>query len=131
MTVNIHTNISNANYVELEKNSDDHITIWITHDNGQLEGIWLREIAPDFELVLNGVQVGKQAKPKRQGYGFSSQTMSKAITLLKNGAFTRRQIASFLGLKDSSVYCLISDIQQDHTVERSGKWGKKKYRIAS
>ncbi len=131
MTVNVHTNISNAKQVKLVKSSDDQITIWIWHEDHQVEGIWLDEISPDFELVLNGVQVGKQAKPKRQGYGFSSQTMSKAITLLKNGAFTRRQIASFLGLKDSSVYCLISDIQRDHTVERSGKYGKKKYRIAS
>lgn len=132
MTINIHTTITNAQKVKLVKTGDDEITIWVHHDDGQqVAGLWLEDISPEFELILDGVQVGKQAKPKRQGYGFSTQTMTKAVTLLKNGSFTRRQIASFLGLKESSVYCLISDIQQDHTVERSGKWGKKKYRIAS
>lgn len=129
MTVNIHTNISNANNVELEKNSDDHITIWITHDNGQLEGIWLRQIAPDFELVLNGVQIGKQAKPVK-GHGFSEKTMDKAITLLRNGVFTRKQIASFTGLKPSSVNSLLTDLSKRFTITRIGKRNKR-YSIAS
>ncbi|HUX48377.1 MAG TPA: hypothetical protein VMV76_04285 [Dehalococcoidia bacterium] len=128
MTINIHTNISNANHIEIEKNSDDHITVWITHD-GELHGIWLQDISPDFEIDLNGVQVGKQARARR--YLFSHKTRDKAITLLKNGAFTRKQIASFLGLKDSSVYTLITDIRQEHTIERSGKWGNQRYTIAS
>ena len=128
MTINIHTNISNANHIEIEKNSDDHITVWITHD-GELHGIWLKDISPDFTLELNGVKVGKQARARR--YPFSHKTRDKAITLLKNGAFTRKQIASFLGLKDSSVYTLITDIRRDHTIERSGKWGNQRYTIAS
>ena len=128
MTINIHTNISNANHIEIKKNSDDHITVWITHD-GELHGIWLKDISPDFTLELNGVKVGKQTKARR--YLFSHKTRDKAITLLKNGAFTRKQIASFLGLKDSSVYTLITDIRQEHTIERSGKWGNQRYTIAS
>ena len=128
MTINIHTNISNANHIEIEKNSNDHITVWITHD-GELHGIWLKDISPDFTIDLNGVQVGKQARARR--YLFSHKTRDKAITLLKNGAFTRKQIASFLGLKDSSVYTLITDIRQEHTIERSGKWGNQRYTIAS
>jgi hypothetical protein len=128
MTINIHTNISNANHIEIEKNSDDHITVWISHD-GELHGIWLKDISPDFTLELNGVKVGKQTKARR--YPFSHKTRDKAITLLKNGAFTRKQIASFLGLKDSSVYTLITDIRRDHTIERSGKWGNQRYTIAS
>jgi len=128
MTINIHTNISNANHIEIEKNSNDHITVWITHD-GELHGIWLKDISPDFTLELNGVKVGKQARARR--YLFSHKTRDKAITLLKNGAFTRKQIASFLGLKDSSVYTLITDIRQEHTIERSGKWGNQRYTIAS
>ena len=128
MTINIHTNISNANHIEIEKNSDDHITVWISHD-GELHGIWLKDISPNFTLELNGVQVGKQIKARR--YLFSHKTRDKAITLLKNGAFTRKQIASFLGLKDSSVYTLITDIRQEHTIERSGKWGNQRYTIAS
>jgi len=128
MTINIHTNISNANHIEIEKNSDDHITVWISHD-GELHGIWLKDISPDFTLELNGVKVGKQARARR--YLFSHKTRDKAITLLKNGAFTRKQIASFLGLKDSSVYTLITDIRQEHTIEKSGKWGNQRYTIAS
>ena len=128
MTINIHTNISNATHIEIEKNSNDHITVWITHD-GELHGIWLKDISPDFTLELNGVKVGKQTKARR--YLFSHKTRDKAITLLKNGAFTRKQIASFLGLKDSSVYTLITDIRQEHTIERSGKWGNQRYTIAS
>ena len=128
MTINIHTNISNANHIEIEKNSNDHITVWISHD-GELHGIWLKDISPDFTLELNGVKVGKQARARR--YLFSHKTRDKAITLLKNGAFTRKQIASFLGLKDSSVYTLITDIRQEHTIERSGKWGNQRYTIAS
>jgi len=128
MTINIHTNISNANHIEIEKNSNDHITVWITHD-GELHGIWLKDISPDFTLELNGVKVGKQARARR--YLFSHKTRDKAITLLKNGAFTRKQIASFLGLKDSSVYTLITDIRQEHTIEKSGKWGNQRYTIAS
>ena len=128
MTINIHTNISNANHIEIEKNSDDHITVWITHD-GELHGIWLQDISPDFEIDLNGVQVGKQARARR--YLFSHKTRDKAITLLKNGAFTRKQIASFLGLKASTVYTLITDIRQEHTIEKSGKWGNQRYTIAS
>jgi len=128
MTINIHTNISNATHIEIEKNSNDHITVWITHD-GELHGIWLKDISPDFTLELNGVKVGKQARARR--YLFSHKTRDKAITLLKNGAFTRKQIASFLGLKDSSVYTLITDIRQEHTIERSGKWGNQRYTIAS
>ena len=128
MTINIHTNISNATHIEIEKNSNDHITVWITHD-GELHGIWLKDISPDFTIDLNGVQVGKQARARR--YLFSHKTRDKAITLLKNGAFTRKQIASFLGLKDSSVYTLITDIRQEHTIERSGKWGNQRYTIAS
>jgi len=128
MTINIHTNISNANHIEIEKNSDDHITVWISHD-GELHGIWLKDISPAFTLELNGVKVGKQTKARR--YLFSHKTRDKAITLLKNGAFTRKQIASFLGLKPSSVYTLITDIRQEHTIERSGKWGNQRYTIAS
>jgi hypothetical protein len=128
MTINIHTNISNATHIEIEKNSDDHITVWITHD-GELHGIWLKDISPDFEIDLNGVQVGKQARARR--YLFSHKTRDKAITLLKNGAFTRKQIASFLGLKASTVYTLITDIRQEHTIEKSGKWGNQRYTIAS
>jgi len=128
MTINIHTNISNANHIEIEKNSDDHITVWITHD-GELHGIWLKDISPDFTIDLNGVQVGKQARARR--YLFSHKTRDKAITLLKNGAFTRKQIASFLGLKASTVYTLITDIRQEHTIEKSGKWGNQRYTIAS
>ena len=128
MTINIHTNISNATHIEIEKNSNDHITVWITHD-GELHGIWLEDISPDFELVLDGVQLGKQTKARR--YLFSHKTRDKAITLLKNGAFTRKQIASFLGLKASSVYTLITDIRQEHTIEKSGKWGNQRYTIAS
>jgi len=128
MTINIHTNISNATHIEIEKNSNDHITVWITHD-GELHGIWLEDISPDFELVLDGVQLGKQTKARR--YLFSHKTRDKAITLLKNGAFTRKQIASFLGLKASTVYTLITDIRQEHTIEKSGKWGNQRYTIAS
>tara|TARA_X000001316_G_C917183_1_gene31419 strand:+ start:326 stop:712 length:387 start_codon:yes stop_codon:yes gene_type:complete len=128
MTINIHTNISNATHIEIEKNSKDHITVWITHD-GELHGIWLKDISPNFTLELNGVKVGKQTKARR--YLFSHKTRDKAITLLKAGAFTRKQIASFLGLKDSSVYTLITDIRQEHTIERSGKWGSLRYTIAS
>ena len=128
MTINIHTNISNANHIEIEKNSDDHITVWITHD-GELHGIWLKDISPDFTLELNGVKVGKQARARR--YLFSHKTRDKAITLLQNGAFTRKQIASFLGLKASTVYTLITDIRQEHTIEKSGKWGNQRYTIAS
>ena len=128
MSINIHTNISNATHIEIEKNSDDHITVWITHD-GELHGIWLKDISPDFEIDLNGVQVGKQARARR--YLFSHKTRDKAITLLKNGAFTRKQIASFLGLKASTVYTLITDIRQEHTIEKSGKWGNQRYTIAS
>jgi hypothetical protein len=128
MTINIHTNISNATHLEIEKNSDDHITVWITHD-GELHGIWLKDLSPEFEIVLNGVQIGKQSKTKT--YAFSSKTKNKAITLLKNGAFTRKQIASFLGLKASTVYTLITAIRRDHAVERTGKWGNQRYSIAS
>ena len=128
MSINIHTNISKADYIEIEKNSDDHITVWITHD-GELHGIWLKDISPDFEIDLNGVQVGKQARARR--YLFSHKTRDKAINLLKNGAYTRKQIASFLGLKASSVYTLITDIRRDHTIEKSGKWGNQRYTIAS
>jgi len=128
MTINIHTNISNATHLEIEKNSDDHITVWITHD-GELHGIWLKDISPDFTIDLNGVQVGKQAKPVK-GHGFSEKTLDKAITLLRNGVFTRKQIASFTGLKPSSVNSLLTDLSKRFTITRIGKRNKR-YSIAS
>ena len=129
MTIYIDTNISNANYLEIEKNSDDHITVWITHEGGELHGIWLKDLSPEFEIVLNGVQIGKQAKPVKS-HGFSEKTMDKAITLLKNGKFTRKQIASFTGLKPSSVYSLLTDLGKRFTITRIGKQNKR-YSIAS
>jgi len=128
MTINIHTNISNATHLEIEKNSDDHITVWITHD-GELHGIWLKDISPDFTIDLNGVQVGKQAKPVK-GHGFSEKTLDKAITLLRNGVFTRKQIASFTGLKPSSVNSLLTDLSKRFTITRIGKRNMR-YSIAS
>jgi len=129
MTINIHTNISNANHLEIEKNSDDHITVWITHEGRELHGIWLKDLSPEFEIVLNGVQIGKQAKPVK-GHGFSEKTMDKAITLLRNGVFTRKQIASFTGLKPSSVNSLLTDLSKRFTITRIGKRNKR-YSIAS
>ena len=128
MTINIHTNISNATHLEIEKNSDDHITVWITHD-GELHGIWLKDISPDFTIDLNGVQVGKQDKPVK-GHGFSEKTLDKAITLLRNGVFTRKQIASFTGLKPSSVNSLLTDLSKRFTITRIGKRNMR-YSIAS
>jgi len=130
MSINIHTNISKADYIEIEKNSDDHITVWITHE-GELHGIWLKDISPEFEIVLNGVQVGKQAKPvKKTGHGFSDSTVEKAVTLLRQGSFTRRQIGSFIGLTDNSVSTLLSDLGKDFTLTKIGKTNKR-YSIAS
>jgi hypothetical protein len=129
MSINIHTNISKADHIEIEKNSDDHITVWITHE-GELHGIWLRDISPEFEIVLNGVQVGRQPQPKKKGHGFSDSTMEKAVTLLRQGSFTRRQIGSFIGLTDNSVSTLLSDLGKDFTLTKIGKINKL-YSIAS
>ena len=129
MSINIHTNISKADYIEIEKNSDDHITVWITHE-GELHGIWLRDISPEFEIVLNGVQEGRQPQPKKTGHGFSDSTVEKAVTLLRQGSFTRRQIGSFIGLTDNSVSTLLSDLGKDFTLTKIGKTNKL-YSIAS
>ena len=40
MSINIHTTINKANYIEIVKNSDEEITVWIAHE-GELYGIWL------------------------------------------------------------------------------------------
>jgi hypothetical protein len=129
MSINIHTNISKADHIEIEKNSDDHITVWITHE-GELHGIWLRDISPEFEIVLNGVQEGRQPQPKKKGHGFSDSTVEKAVTLLRQGSFTRRQIGSFIGLTDNSVSTLLSDLGKDFTLTKIGKTNKL-YSIAS
>ena len=131
MSINIHTNINKADYIEIEKNSDDHITVWITHE-GELHGIWLKDISPNFEINLNGVQVGKQPQPqpKKTGHGFSDSTVEKAVTLLRQGSFTRRQIGSFIGLTDNSVSTLLSDLGKDFTLTKIGKINKL-YSIAS
>ena len=130
MSVNVMTTISKVSKLVIKKNIvDDNMTIWISHADSDDQGIWLKDISPDFTLELNGVKVGKQTKARR--YLFSHKTRDKAITLLKNGAFTRKQIASFLGIKDSTVYTLITDIRQEHTIEKSGKWGNQRYTIAS
>jgi len=129
MSINIHTNISKADYIEIEKNSDDHITVWITHE-GELHGIWLKDISPELEIVLSGVQVGRQPQPKKTGHGFSDSTVEKAVTLLRQGSFTRRQIGSFIGLTDNSVSTLLSDLGKDFTLTKIGKTNKL-YSIAS
>ena len=129
MSINIHTNISKADYMQSDKNSDDHITVWITHE-GELHGIWLRDISPEFEIVLNGVQEGRQPQPKKTGHGFSDSTVEKAVTLLRQGSFTRRQIGSFIGLTDNSVSTLLSDLGKDFTLTKIGKTNKL-YSIAS
>ena len=131
MSINIHTNISKADYIEIEKNSDDHITVWITHE-GELHGIWLKDISPNFEINLNGVQLGRQPQPqpKKTGHGFSDSTVEKTVTLLKQGSFTRRQIGSFIGLTDNSVSTLLSDLGKDFTLTKIGKTNKL-YSIAS
>ena len=130
MTINVMTTVNNVNKLVIKKNiSDDNMAIWISHDDGDDQGIWLKNLSPEFEIVLNGVQISKQAKPVKS-HGFSEKTMDKAITLLKNGKFTRKQIASFTGLKPSSVYSLLTDLGKRFTITRIGKQNKR-YSIAS
>ena len=130
MSINIHTTITNAQQVKLVKTGDDEITIWVHHDYGQVTGIWLEEVASDLELILDGVQEGRQPQPKKKGHGFSNSTMEKAVTLLRQGSFTRRQIGSFIGLTDNSVSTLLSDLGKDFTLIKIGKINKL-YSIAS
>lgn len=130
MSINIHTTITNAQQVKLVKTGEDEITIWVHHDNGQVTGIWLEEVASDLELILDGVQVGRQPQPKKTGHGFSDSTVEKAVTLLRQGSFTRRQIGSFIGLTDNSVSTLLSDLGKDFTLTKIGNRNKL-YSIAS
>lgn len=132
MSINIHTTITNAQQVKLVKTGDDEITIWVHHDDGQVTGIWLEEVATDLELILDGVQEGRQPQPqpKKTGHGFSDSTVEKAVTLLRQGSFTRRQIGSFIGLTDNSVSTLLSDLGKDFTLTKIGKTNKL-YSIAS
>ena len=130
MSINIHTTITNAQQVKLVKTGDDEITIWVHHDNGQVTGIWLEEVASDLELILDGVQEGRQPQPKKTGHGFSDSTVEKAVTLLRQGSFTRRQIGSFIGLTDNSVSTLLSDLGKDFTLTKIGNRNKL-YSIAS
>lgn len=130
MSINVQTTITNAQKVKLVKTGDDEITIWVHQDDGQVTGLWLEEVAPDLELVLDGVQEGRQPQPKKTGHGFSDSTVEKAITLLRQGSFTRRQIGSFIGLTDNSVSTLLSDLGKDFTLTKIGKTNKL-YSIAS
>ncbi len=130
MSINVQTTITNAQKVKLVKTGDGEITIWVHQDDGQVTGLWLEEVASDLELVLDGVQVGRQPQPKKTGHGFSDSTVEKAITLLRQGSFTRRQIGSFIGLTDNSVSTLLSDLGKDFTLTKIGKINKL-YSIAS
>ena len=66
------------------------------------------------------------AKPKPRAYTFGDQTRTRAIELLENGTFTIEQMAVFLGLKKSSVACLLTELRKEHEVEALPIGGRRK-----
>lgn len=121
--------LKNVKKIEIENRYPDDPTsdqhqqvVWFYHDESELSPLWLDDASPDLEVIYHGQSITNLlAKAKTKGSttkGFSIKTYDKAVSRLRTGWCSRKELGTTTGLRVSSIDNLLTDIKTEYDVER-------------